>query len=445
LKTHQKALLFLLFFVCGAGAVQSKIHIRSLINDAQISYSIGDLFRAHRSYAYILKKRRSLLRGKDFYFILETEFFLRGKKEFVKFCRSESAGSSEYHRAMINYQCGRILLVNGEKKAALRFLSGKQKNEKYFLQEKRLLIASAKLGLGDSKSCIQLLPNRDIDKFRFKGLLDIYRLTRARCFSSAGAGDRALREYQEIGPLSQYFVSAVEESAWLLFKMRRFESSQTMLDILISTFEGRGKERGKGGITEKIYYRSRYLKAYLSISKKESLRAARDFELLGSDFEKFAKFKVAKVNRAAEKLSRIANKISNQQAIIKGEKELSTYLSDVAVWAGDLTRRKLESSYALYKAVAHESRRLGVPKSKLIAKYASDLKHMEKVTRLRFQILARQTGVRLKRELKMLELKTQMGKVENIWMQRTEGLRSMDEIIDGYREEVESVSVYLGG
>ena len=74
--------------------------------------------------------------------------------------------------------------------------------------------------------------------------------------------DDAVRKYQSVDGKSQFYIDALEETAWVFFKMRRFESSQVLLDVLIGNYES-AQRLGNQKVSDSTYYRARYLKAYL--------------------------------------------------------------------------------------------------------------------------------------------------------------------------------------
>jgi len=76
--------------------------------------------------------------------------------------------------------------------------------------------------------------------------------------------------------------------------------------------------------------------------------------------------------------------------------------------------------------------------------YLSKLKAIQRLqARVVYEEMVQSMG-QAKRNIDSIEFKANMGQVENFWAARTEGKRTLAEVLDTYKKEVTHVEDYLG-
>jgi hypothetical protein len=431
-------------FFCHASPGAKKIKYGQLLKDAEVSYALNDLYRAYRRYSVIKNRKPRLLRGNGLTHYLETIALISTKRRFQETCAQMAKNSRTWRPSEVRYNCARISLQRGRLKTAASYLAKVPKYARID-HKVRILSATVQMGLGDGQKCLSYLPSKLESEYKKQNLNDLFRMTRARCFVLIGQMEKSIIEYQHVSEKSKHYISALYESAWANFKMRRLETANTLLEIMIAGHEGYTAQAGSYNIGSKLYYEARYLGSYVKILGESTDAAQLSFAAMEHEFAQFAKVKEREVDRI-KRLAKNQDPSGWQWTRIENmPPEWRRYIDTVRVWADDKWVQQLTTGVQHMAAIDMELERLRDNEDRRFSGYRKSLEMLKGQVSdlLRLSILASSKNILQKVE--MIRLKTNMGKVESIWVKRTEGMRSIDEVLDAYRKEAKLIGDYIGG
>lgn len=292
---------------------------------------------------------------------------------------------------------------------------------------------------------LALLQKKDIPQFKKFDLLPHYYLTRGRALTQQSRWELAVQEFQNIPVESGLYGETVMETAWLFYKQRKYESARVFLDVVIGGYQTKGRESTSLKISTLQFFQSRYLKAYISLVEGRTEAAVQDFLELKSDFSRFQKDQEKNVDAVA-----VIGKV-RQESKVWGdmnqvEKSMAGVLELISDWYGhdeaEKARRDLILQMSLMKEIARAS--------EIQAAGVEGVKHHQGIVKLQseswelFMKSINKTLIKVAKSFKALQLKTDVGRLEVIWLGRSQGARSVDEVVDNYGATIREFDDFLG-
>ena len=419
--------------------------VRDLHNDAAANIFYGDFFKAYRDFNF-LEEAKPLQFGKlGLEGYLQTIFVISSEKFQIAEC--ERFGGSPDHeiKQKSSYLCGLHFVENKKVDRAEKFLSALGQDSKLYWPA-QILRATAKIVSNAPLKATLLLKNEHIESFAKLGLVDEFHLTRARAFTAAAQYEDALKEYQIIGGESPFYIESLEETAWIFFKRRRLESAQVLLDVIIGHYESAQRLGNEQKVTTNAYYRARYLKAYMSLIEQRAEGAASEFADLKDEYE-ITLDELRQSLNSTEPLELIKNENQKWTDIKNFPDKLAAQMDLISEWLGADNKKSIESDIFFQMALRREIDRIKNNPGVTEKDNPAYLKTLETLQEKTWGIFASQykfTMKKVERELNTLKVKAELGKMEIVWRKRAEGARSLDEVVDSYRQEAKAVDEFMG-
>lgn len=421
------------------------VTFKGLITDAEARLVYGDFFQSYRIFGSVELDQNKSFGALGVEGFLKSLFIIGAPGEISAECKRLSASPDNAVRTRAGYVCGLNAIEKRKPIQALEYLRGVAENSGFHWPA-QILRATAYLVQNEFQKAMALLPESESKKFVAAGLGDQYYLCRARALVAQNRFEDALRDFQAVASESPLYIEALEETSWVFFKLRRFESAQVLLDVLIGNFESARRGPASLIVSPNAYFRSRYLKAYMALLEQRTEGASAEFADLKGDYEKF-KEKTMAVLDPAKALEVIGKgngawtDVRNIPENVKGQLDL------VAEWLGPEIKKNLESQIYLQMALSREAVRIKRQKNlvdQVSTAYATRVANLQQMTWKNFSDEYRAVMGRVGKSLKKGALKAELGRLEIVWMNRAQGARNLDEIIDNYQAKMRSVDESMG-
>lgn len=407
----------------------------SVINDAQSSFLKGELFNALRFYSRALEQKIQLSRF-DIANFITTKQILSSSQVFESFCKNPPEKSGPYFA----FECGGQLIKAGKFEDALAVLNTVPES----VENADLLVLKATASLNSSKKdqCLGYMERA----FKLSKLSlteqELKSISGARCMLMVSKYNEAIRAFHGINSKSPYYLSSLEEQAWTHFKRRDLESARELLSVLSAVYESQKKTLA---IADDSYFKSRYLAGYIELLSGNTEKSKKILRQLSSDIEKYkGGFQISDNHiRTLFKQIREVDNVSKLQE--KQFRLLSKIRNLVFSWDRLATLIQIDDGIRYVIAINKELKQI----EKL--KIASNLpNYKNSLMRLRQAVVqsvaqAAYHGVlSSQKTIESLLFKSNMGQLENVWAERTEGKRTLAEVIEDYKYGVMQVEDYLG-
>lgn len=411
-------------------------------SDAEANLFYGDFFHAFRSYNYIETEKPAYFEKQALDGYLRSLFIIGTKKTIESEC-DRLAAVKDPESAKAQYLCGKYFVENKSTTLADKYLSPIPKTS-HFYWPTQILRATNSLISNEPATGLKYLNQADIKMFEKFGLADEFNLASARLFAAENKFDDSIKKYQTVDSKSPLYIEALEETAWVFFKMRRFESSQVLLDVLAGNYES-AQRLGNQKISDSTYYRARYLRAYLALADKRTEGAATAFSDLKSDYEK--NLIVIKPTLSSEDILNNIRETNQKWTDINNlPDELTEQLGLISEWEGAEVRKDFEAKIFYQMALTREINRARRFQNELTGESAGYLKSLESLQAITWNEFAMRyddTLKKLSKDLDTLKIKAELGRLEIVWLRRAEGARSLDEVIENYRQETRSADEFM--
>ncbi len=430
-------ILFLLIQHRGLAAVSAK----DVATDAQIRITNGDLFQSYRDYTYLESEYPTLFSplGLDGY--IQSLFIVGSANLIQEECNRLVTMADESVVAKSAYSCGLFYLEKRKPPLAEEFLK-KIKNNSKFVWPALILRTTAALALHDPAKASALLSKADVSAFTKLGLENQYNLARARISVAQYMYDDAIKYYQAVSSSSDLYIDALEEISWIFFKVKKYESARVLLDVIIGNYEGIQKSGSYLKISSSNYFQSRYLKAYLSLVEAREDGAASEFSDLRRDIDNFSKKQIAFLD-AKESLTQIHSSNIKWAGLKELPLKVREQLKLVGEWIGPDIQKTLESDLLFQLSLSRELARSTVLKKDELPTYLSTIDKLKNRTWEKFSKKYKENIDRLGQGFRALSLKAELGRMEIIWMARSQGARNMDEVLENYQQRIRSLDEFM--
>ena len=442
----------LLFYFIISGALNfsnsfaATTSINNVLIDAESSFIAGDLLHSYRSYIFLEQvkpdhfNKVALAGYLETIFILSPEAFVR--EECDRFALRPDSGV----RAKANYICGLHFVEEKKPEVATVYLEKVERNSNFFWPA-QIARATGDLILGKPDLAAQHLDIKELKSYEKAGIGDELQITLARIRVTQNKLEEALKYYQAINSSSPFYVEALEETAWIFFKLEKYESAQVLIDVLKANYESAQKSSLNLKISSATYYKARYLEAYIILVQQRTEAATGLFSELQRDYSKYPLLK-----RDANVGIYLNN--SKMAAFLKGQdikssnfrnfqENVSLVMPVISDWVTPELKAQLEKEIKLETAYSFELDRT----SKFKSQFNDTLTDYPALTQKLWestlpQVLKKYALVntKLNQGINVLSLKAELGKLEITWMARAQGTRSLDEVTDDYISKINVIN-----
>ncbi|MBK9294556.1 MAG: hypothetical protein IPM57_08945 [Oligoflexia bacterium] len=400
-----------------------------------MALSSGDYFAAYRLALAFEDQNKDLFlkTGVDGYF--KSLFLIGSQKEIQKQCDKLSKLTVK-----ASYLCALYLAEQKKTEMAAKYLK-KIDSKTKFHYPAQILRASIAIIESNFEQAVEILNPDEIEKYAQLQLDQLFYLTRSRALLGLNRFEEATKYSQSINSKSPYYVEALEQTAWIFFKSRKFESAQILLEVMISTYESPLKIESDLKVSTTQYFKARYLKAYLALLEQKPEGAANEFSQLKGDYDKFL-YSLSK------------EKFQDEVEVLKTEpivsSEVSTYtpklnahLDYVKEWLGAEVGSHYLNEIKLQAAINNEITRLEKFDGELEKKYSQSLKTLKVKSFARFKKQYFKAQEKLAQAMGTLSLKCELGRLDVFWLNRAQGARNLEEVIDNYKASTKSIGAYV--
>jgi hypothetical protein len=436
------AILFFASFSFAQSADEPKMKVEDLTREAQVSNALSDRFRSLRLTAFLKDKRLDSFLKDGVVEYLESFQRLSSQSALSNECGRLSKVKDEISRDKVLYTCARLMFDDYALKRSQEFLEQVSTKSTWFVPA-QILLSTIYLSNSDGEKCVQTLPPKMIKQVKNSQTSDLFHLTRARCFVEINQSDKAILEYQLINTTSPFYFFALVETVLTQFKQRHLESARTLLDVMITTYEsGYGDERK--GISTSMYFRSRYLQAYIELVLRNSKRSEALFKSLKEAIEKFEKQSLITESAAAELAKRISAHNLEWIDMRAIPKDIQGFLEMTKEW-GDIRFRKRLDRLIDYKfALSRELKRLQDEPKSDFDEYVKNLRTLDQKTSAEMELEFMRAQRNIARSIRVMKIKSDLGRIEIIWADRAQGVRGIGELLESYQQEVDEVEDFFG-
>jgi tetratricopeptide (TPR) repeat protein len=416
--------------------------VKDLAKDAEASRSSGDFFKAYRSFLVLESQKPKHFGHLGAEGYLNSLFVVGGEEAIRDECDRFLRSGDSLLSAKATYLCGLHFLEKKDTTKSETYLQ-KVSAKSGFHWPAQILMCSVDLLKNEPDKAIKILSVQDIKQYTKYELEDRFYLCRARAFTMQNKFEEAIKEFQAISSGSPFYADALNETAWVFFKMRRFESAHVLLDVLVGNYETKKRAMFDLKITPTVYYRARYLRAYLALVEQRPEGAVNEFLDLKNDYDKFLS-----KNKPGMDI------VSTLQLIRDGNQDWTDirYIPPVIIkqldligeWMGPEVRETFKRDILLQMGLTREVQRMARAKDEVTEDaYVDDLEQLQDTSWRLF--VNRYTRVLKKTEQNMstLSLKAEVGRLEVIWLGRAQGARNLDEVIDNYGQSVRAIDDFI--
>ncbi len=407
----------------------------SLVNDAQSSFLKGELFNALRYYSYATDQKISLSYT-DISNYVTTKQILTSNVAFESFCKNLTGNSKQ--RSMFAIECGAQLIKSGKYEAALTVLDTVPSD----FESVRVLVLKATASLSSSKrdQCLSYMEKAiKISKITLEDS-ELRSVSQARCLLMISKFGDATKAFHGINARSPYYISSLEEQAWTHFKRRDLDSARELLNVLASVYESNQKDFE---IPDGSYFRSRYLSGYIELLTENSEKSKKILKQLSTDLVKY-KTRHIFTDGDIRALFREIREVDNI-AILRNKRfqSLGKIREFVFSWDRIGTVIRIDDGIRYIIALNKEIKQIGKAKIDMGSYKTALMKIRQGVLQDTAQV-AYSGILNSQKTIESLLFKSNMGQLENFWAERTEGKRTLAEVIEDYKFGVMQVEDYLG-
>lgn len=406
----------------------------ALEREIRVGESLSDHYRAYRLGLIMRTKTPVEFYKSGFVPFLESYAMIASVKDMEKQCETLAESKNSSTRSLIYLTCGRMMLDMFELSKAQKYFEKISPASKEAVPG-TVYLSSLYLGRGDGERCVALLNQGLRKKIRHPVLRDLFHMTRGRCFLELNKYDQAVLEYQLISPTSQYYYDSLEETSWAQFRTRRFESARTLLDVIITTYEtGLGQNRS---VSPSMYFRTRYLQAYIELIENNVPKATGQFNALEQAISAYMKPQVDQLLKARELTKKIIDDNTKWIDMQAMPDEVKQFLSVVGDWTDSAIRKKIERTIGLQFSLSRERTRLQGEAQ--FANYVEVVRRLESANAKTLETELVSAARAAAKSMRVLKIKSDLGRIEIKWVERTQGVRSIEELLESYKKEVDEV------
>lgn len=430
------ALLFLMssFYFGNAFAYSPS----EIISEAQSSFLRGDLFNAYRFYEFALSEASDKLEPIDVENYVLATYHLSSNEELKKVCQEKS---KKLLKDDFNFYCGKVFLHAGDYVTSLEFLEKVPKS--LHRLEYHFIKGSAYLKLNKSEQCLgeMKFANTKVTKQTSTRFKEVISVLQARCFLGQGLYGKALARFQDLNPRGDFYLATLEEQAWAHFKMRNLIASREIMNILVNYFTSRASIQTIFGAD--VYFRTRYLQGYVELITQNADKSKQIFTSLNAEVKSyrdsvFGQIKIPKT---------LISQLRNVQAYLDLQDPkfsvLKQYRDFMEQWDDQLNVSEFDRNMKLLISLNIESKNLVSNTNPELKNYRISIAKLQERQSKLVVFNIQNYLVNSQRGLDSILFKASMGQVENIWAERTEGKRTLAEVLDTYKSEVNQVEGYL--
>jgi hypothetical protein len=405
-----------------------------LEREMKVSEALSDHYRAYRLGLVMRSKSPDEFAKTGVIPFLESFGQIATVQDIDKQCEKLSSTNSLLAKSLVYLTCGRVMLEVFDLGRAQKYFEKIHPKSPHAVVGS-VYLSSLYLGRGDGERCIGILTNDLRKRIKNPALRDLYHMTRARCFLEVNKFDQAVLEYQLISPTSQYYYDSLEETAWAQFRTRRLESARTLLDVIITTYEtGLGQNRS---VSPAMYFRIRYLQAYIELIENNVQKATGQFEALEQAISVYIKPKIEQLAKARDIAKKIASENSKWIDMKAMPEDVRTFLETSSDWTDSASRKRIERLIGLQFSLTRELARLQSEKD--FSGYVAAVRSLEITNAKNLEAELVSAARATAKAMRVLKIKSDLGRIEIKWVERTQGVRSIDELLESYKGEVDEV------
>jgi hypothetical protein len=438
-------LCFILICTVEVQAVSKDFKASNVLVEAESSFARGDLLNSNRFYGLALIKTPQALESTDIENIVVTKFIALPYKEFLSYCKSRSnlsGAKSSVLEIDTRFYCAKTIVHSENYLDAIDFIEKIPGN--YQRLEYHFLKASLYLKLSKTPECLKEMETAqlkvtDNTSLHFRDLIQVIH---ARCLLAEGRYVDAISKFQSLSVNSDFYLTTLEEQAWAHFKARNLTSARDILKILISYFTGQDIHNQIFGAD--VYFRTKYLQAYIELISQNRDKSKEMFSDLKNEILNFKKVSYSKMAVPPDLETKLYKIDTYSQLLQKENSFIGKFRNFMDTWSTMTEAKNLDNDLRYMISVNAEVKTIENLKSSELDSYLNKLKTIQKI---QVELVANSMEQYLKQSKKnidSLEFKANMGQVENFWAARTEGKRTLADVLETYKKEVTYVEDYLG-
>jgi hypothetical protein len=411
-----------------------------IIIEAQSAFASGNLFNASRYYTLAVEKTPDALETKDVENLVISQYITMAPKDFVKNCREESSNGSL--KVEFRFYCAKTLIHNEKYVEATDFLEDIP--AAYQRLEYHLLKASLLLNFNRPEQCLTEMAEADkkVTEKTSSHFQDLMKVVKARCFLAQDRYQQGLTQFQALSVNSDFYLTTLEEQAWAQFKARNLASSREILKILISYFTSQNQSNQIFGAD--LYFRTKYLQSYIELISENREKARDMFSSLKAEIQKFKKTNFAKMTIPKNMDEQLKNLSSTLPLLSNNFEYLRKFREFIGNWGATDNIKQLDNHVRNLVALNQELRTLAFLRNGEFDGYARKVKKLRAAEIAWIHKSMFSYFSIAKRNIESLEFKANMGQVENFWADRTEGKRTLADVLEAYKNEVSYVEDRIG-
>jgi hypothetical protein len=417
----------------------------NVLVEAESSFARGDLLNANRFYSLALQKTPQALEAQDIENITVIKQLALPPNEFLAYCKSQvrpGSHKTENFQVETQFYCAKNLIHSEKYLDSIDYIE--KIPESYQRLEYHFLKATLFLKLNKTTQCLEEMASAqskvtDNTSLHFRDLIQVIH---ARCLLAEGRYPEAVNKFQTLSVNSDFYLTTLEEQAWAHFKARNLTASRDILKILVSYFTGQDIKNQIFGAD--VYFRTKYLQAYIELISENREKSRQMFADLKAEIQKFKKETYSKTSIPKDTLAKLYQIKTYSQLLEKNFSFIASFRDFMNTWSTTAESKNLDNDIRYMIAINAEVETIQNLKSSALTDYLNNIKHTQELTvSLVYSSMERYLK-ESKKNIDSLEFKANMGQVENFWAARTEGKRTLAEVLDSYKKEVTYVEDYLG-
>ncbi len=421
----------IIFLICTSAHA---LKLSDLVIDAKSAFLRDDHFQSARLYSLAINQKQESVETEDIENYIVSQSILLSESEFVSFCESMSRDKKGIE---FRFYCAKTLIAKGFGGEGLKFLENIPTS--FHRLEYHLIRATGFLLSGKSNFCADEIAKaqKKVTENTSQHFKDLLNVTEARCYVDQQRFELALQKFQNIRVNSEFYLSTLEEQAWVQFKMRNLGSSRELLNIIISDITSQNQ-----ALLDRtdVYFRVKYLLGYIDLISQNPERSRSTFDSINQEIRKYRDTALRRAQVAA-KVTKAIQDASTKQ-LIEDSKPYIEFRKFVKIWNQSHQLNEVDEAIRFLVALNQEQVR--------VKKIISDTSYTAQLVRLKNKHIEYLSEVfkeqfnEAKRTIDSIQFKSSMGQIENVWAQRTEGKRTIAEALDSYNRELGGVEEYLG-
>lgn len=407
---------------------------------AESSFMRGDLLNANRFYALAYEKAPQALEAKDIENMVVTKYIILPENDFLSYCKNEAQNGK--FKVESRFYCAKAMIHDEDYVDAIDYIEKIPKE--YQRLEYHFLKATMYLKLNKTAQCLEEMKTAEgkVTNNTSLHFRDLIQVIHARCLLAEGRYAEALNKFQTLSVNSDFYLTTLEEQAWAHFKARNLVSSRDILRILISYFTGQDIKNQIFGAD--VYFRTKYLQAYIELISENREKSQQLFSDLKTEIQRFKKENLFKEKVPKDIEAKLMRLKSYSQLLSKDYNFIASFRNFLNVWTAPEEFKGLDSEIRYLIAINSEIETVRNLRDRSFSDYYRKLKRTQKLQIDLVLASMKQHLRESKRNIDSLEFKANMGQVENFWAARTEGKRTLSEVLESYKREVTTVEDYLG-